>query len=1283
MADCCRWECRYNSRDKQRYIHSLGGSWEKTRCTTAVAVIRRMPLIRGTKNDAGNSSFYFSLFRHRDPLFNPCKCSGSIGLTHQGCLQSWLEVQRGDGKCELCKTKFQFAPRYSDGAPDQLPPLEVFYGLSRRLVSRWLPFVLRILFAATLWLVVAPLVTVYLYQAWMHKPSFVMERMKWSLVLSDLISGVVVVGCVILSFLSLISLADFLREEWQRNGLVQGGDRRRPHERPGAEEEPHRFPALEEDVDNGLWDHVQQEILAQPPPLRAGLVGMNENDDAMHLESRGEADAAGGQGTPWAGLVGRPFAARPGPPVDDLDFSDSSYDDNESVDDDDVDDDEDWHDEGIDRDEVRANEIAMEQADRVQAQAFNNDAMFDNDPEDPGDAGINIALDEILGVRGPLSTVVQNLLWLLAFNAVYLGFFTFTPRVMGASILSLAFNVSAPIGVNDDNTTLSVNTTENLMSPFGVFKTIEYQSARLNTAFRIRDVLTIVLGYLSTALMMIMLRGLWIWSKNLLTFYARRRNRDGDLMNQMRMAFDDLQRLGLANDNVPMDDHEGFSLTAGISIALDAGMAIMKVWLLLFMKMFLLPIVLGVALDACTVDLLGGTIEDRILYAGKDLFSSLLVHWVAGITFMLLVTVSVLQLREVMHPDLLSQVIRPQEPQPDLLGNLLHETAATHAKRMLLSLIIYSALLYLQVRFPVQFVLSSSLGRYISLLKLKFCYIMVPELQVPLELLVFHLCMLAMLERYKNSIGEIQHNWLKFLCNQLGLTNAMLPRGVDTFRLVGSRQIFSEHQVVDEFWYLLSGEEKEAIGESVIQENCGSFRPPLSTCFNPGETKASGERLLKFGSSFIRLPKRLPGRAHRSRSVLLPTKFGRYRLKRDLLNSMDPVIQLWEEVSGAPIARPPEGWDDLGAGGADVQGRWAWAREKRSTIERGVARRQRLFYKGQGFFDFIFVAVNIILVVLLSWLATTCFLASVLGGPWAIGRALYIALGVPDQWIHDPFGFAVGSLIFFPAAKKLASTAFSMDSSLLDSLQLWIQNFRVPPTSKVAVLVASLVIWIGVAPVLLGSTYELAFVKDSDWFSEGLPFVDSWATCWGVGMLLLNLWGYCCAAGIFTRGFWLTMFDDRGVVHDADIGVEADDHDEAWVNVGDNHVRLRWQGKDGRITAFYRTLKLVLFNWEWDKVDHTVLLGQFALPVFTELMWIRMGPHACLYFCLWRFPALSGYARLVLVRSILSLTCLFEVLSAFQEDIASWFAVAHQTARDDRYLVGQVLLNYDGQSSVG
>lgn len=64
----------------------------------------------------------------------------------------------------------------------------------------------------------------------------------------------------------------------------------------------------------------------------------------------------------------------------------------------------------------------------------------------------------------------------------------------------------------------------------------------------------------------------------------------------------------------------------------------MKVGVLLFLKMFLLPVLLGIWLDGSSMELFGSNADDMILFAGRDLFSFILLHWVAGITFMLLVT---------------------------------------------------------------------------------------------------------------------------------------------------------------------------------------------------------------------------------------------------------------------------------------------------------------------------------------------------------------------------------------------------------------------------------------------------------------------------------------------------------------------------------------------------------------------------------------------------------------------------------------------------------------------
>lgn len=139
-----------------------------------------------------------------------------MGMIHQDCLTSWLEVTRGDGRCEICKTKFRFDPQYAENTPDRLPAHEVVLGLSSRLIARWLPLAARICVAVTLWLIVAPLLTNFLYHGWMIRPSSVLSRWKRELILADIVSGAVMTAIIIISFLSLMSFADFLRAHWQQ-----------------------------------------------------------------------------------------------------------------------------------------------------------------------------------------------------------------------------------------------------------------------------------------------------------------------------------------------------------------------------------------------------------------------------------------------------------------------------------------------------------------------------------------------------------------------------------------------------------------------------------------------------------------------------------------------------------------------------------------------------------------------------------------------------------------------------------------------------------------------------------------------------------------------------------------------------------------------------------------------------------------------------------------------------------------------------------------------------------
>lgn len=58
----------------------------------------------------------------QDPLYYPCKCSGSIKYVHQDCLKEWLSHSQKK-HCELCKTPFRFTKFYSPDMPEKLPTL--------------------------------------------------------------------------------------------------------------------------------------------------------------------------------------------------------------------------------------------------------------------------------------------------------------------------------------------------------------------------------------------------------------------------------------------------------------------------------------------------------------------------------------------------------------------------------------------------------------------------------------------------------------------------------------------------------------------------------------------------------------------------------------------------------------------------------------------------------------------------------------------------------------------------------------------------------------------------------------------------------------------------------------------------------------------------------------------------------------------------------------------------------------------------------------------------------
>ncbi|KEY73557.1 hypothetical protein S7711_03715 [Stachybotrys chartarum IBT 7711] len=101
-----------------------------------------------------------------EPLFYPCKCSGSIKYVHQDCLMEWLSHSQKK-HCELCKTSFRFTKLYAPDMPQSLP-VHVFIQHMGKYLFRnflvwmraavaisvwvfWLPYFMRSVWAFMFW----------------------------------------------------------------------------------------------------------------------------------------------------------------------------------------------------------------------------------------------------------------------------------------------------------------------------------------------------------------------------------------------------------------------------------------------------------------------------------------------------------------------------------------------------------------------------------------------------------------------------------------------------------------------------------------------------------------------------------------------------------------------------------------------------------------------------------------------------------------------------------------------------------------------------------------------------------------------------------------------------------------------------------------------------------------------------------------------------------------------------------------------------------------------------
>jgi len=1202
-------------------------------------------------------------------LFTPCLCSGSIGRVHQDCLLSWLAVSRVR-KCELCSSVFRFKPKYAKGAPEILSRMEVFVGSLRFAGKNWLPFCARYALVAVVWLVVLPLVTAYFYFGFLHRPSSLVSRMKLEFIAGDIVSGIVITLVIIVAFLSIISFADFLRIHWQQNHILPDDEEEFLEEMDAVNEEDlddrERELEIEQNFRNanegGLHRLLQPRV---PRNVRNDVIrNDNEFENEQIQEQRNEIDDILNiddfEFLRNRVEVGRAILGRDEAPNEQLNdilvqrrrlgnFGANRGNENDR------------------------NGMAMREGERVIAgnilgpnDQMNNErpvlprrrqrdiAVANHDmenvpnvrarPDAPAvdepriaaaadqveEMEIQLALDELLGIQGPLRLLFRNSMILISFNIAFLLLFAFVPYTVGGCVRITLLNSSAVHFLIS-----TVIKKENII--WQCIASLNAESNRLNTILQLPDLIFIVHGYFCITFMVV----LWI-------------------------TFSYVIINGIYGKQIPYR----------ISVLLECAGAITKVCLLLSLKMILLPILIGICLDFATLDLYNSTLEERILFSANDIFTSLILHWVSGITFMLLVTVSVLQLREVVHPDLLAKVIRPQEPQPDLLKNFVEERCVTHAKRLLISLVVYALLLTFLIWLPSIILVHSGLNLWLPFFHPHFNYLVLPKLLAPIELLVTHLGFLAILEKNKNQIGNLQHQFLVFLTRKMNMIDFILPLNVEKFMYVGFRSLNFEIPSQEEF----DRSKKTKDAKTDRRPFVDSFWKELSLCSNPSDdfimsnvnlvdtkppvfqkaiTNRNGQRVLNASFSSIRIP------YSKVEILTIPSCIGAYRIRRIKKSGVD-IIEFWKEVTGEPISRPPEGWDDLGVGGAEIQGRWAWQDEKPSEIEEGVAKRKH-FKESKCFCFFLF---KLFFLLTSSWtvLCTTVIMA--LNTPLIIGRCVCCLLQIPPCYVHDTICAVIGF-------STLYQTVMYLDFSQID-IRRWLKSFQ-PPVSKAKIytLCSSLFLWYLLSPICCGIMYYFCFVMSHhEWANDTIPSFFALFKSWLSGLLILHVWGILCWFGVFRKEFWSRLFNFNE--NNVNNNYQTINHEETW------------QGKDGKIGNFFYILKVVFQNWEWDKIDEEHLLRNSMIPIIQELG-LFVVETLITFIVIFSFLPVSndyrqnfsiigvldyGRYRMFIFRIHALFVAATRLCVIFQFELNQWFKVAHNTIRNDRYLIGEELLDY-------
>ncbi|XP_039063056.1 probable E3 ubiquitin ligase SUD1 [Hibiscus syriacus] len=572
-----------------------------------------------------------------NPLRYPCACSGSIKFVHQDCLLQWLNHSNAR-QCEVCKHAFSFSPVYAENAPARLPFQEFVVGMAMK-ACHVLQFFLRLSFVLSVWLLIIPFITFWIWRlafvrSFGEAQRLFLSHISTTIILTDCLHGFLLSASIVFIFLGATSLRDYFRHLREL-----GGDAEREDEvdRNGARAA--RRPAGQANRNLAGDGNGEDVVGAQGIGGAGQMIRRNAENVAARWEMQaarleahveqmfdGLDDADGAEDVPFDELVGMQG------PVFHL----------------------------------------VENAFTVLASNMIFLGVVIFVPFSIGRIILYYVSWLFSSASGPVLSVVMP----LTDTALSLANITLKNALTAVTNLT-SEGQGQVVEMLKTNSTRVAEVSSNTSAPFSVdlLKGVSIGSSRLS------DVTTLAIGYIFIFSLVFFYLGIVT-----LIRYTR-----GEPLTMGRFY-------GIASiaETIP-------SLFRQFLAAMRHLMTMIKVAFLLVIELGVFPLMCGWWLDVCTIRMFGKSMSQRVQFFSVSPLASSLIHWVVGIVYMLQISIFVSLLRGVLRNGVLYFLRDPADPNYNPFRDLIDDPVHKHARRVLLSVAVYGSLIVMLVFLPVKF----------------------------------------------------------------------------------------------------------------------------------------------------------------------------------------------------------------------------------------------------------------------------------------------------------------------------------------------------------------------------------------------------------------------------------------------------------------------------------------------------------------------------------------------------------------------------------------------------